>query len=61
MASPALIEARSVAYTNPAEGGTSGIYFVSVAERFGILLSRPARRFTPRMAATSSRDRANST
>jgi molybdate transport system substrate-binding protein len=32
----ALIEARSVAYTNPAEGGTSGIYFASVAERFGI-------------------------
>jgi len=31
-----LIEARSVAYTNPAEGGTSGIYFTSVAERFGI-------------------------
>jgi molybdate transport system substrate-binding protein len=32
----ALIDARSVAYTNPAEGGTSGIYFASVAERFGI-------------------------
>ena len=32
----ALIDARSVAYTNPAEGGTSGIYFNSVAERFGI-------------------------
>ena len=32
----ALLEARSVAYTNPAEGGTSGIYFASVAERFGI-------------------------
>jgi len=32
----ALIEARSVAYTNPAEGGTSGIYFNGVAERFGI-------------------------
>jgi molybdate transport system substrate-binding protein len=32
----ALIAARSVAYTNPAEGGTSGIYFNSVAERFGI-------------------------
>jgi molybdate transport system substrate-binding protein len=32
----ALIEARSVAYTNPAEGGTSGIYFASVAEHFGI-------------------------
>jgi len=32
----ALIEARSVAYTNPAEGGTSGIYFTGVAERFGI-------------------------
>jgi molybdate transport system substrate-binding protein len=32
----ALVEARSVAYTNPAEGGTSGIYFASVAERFGI-------------------------
>ena len=31
-----LLEARSVAYTNPAEGGTSGIYFTSVAERFGI-------------------------
>jgi len=32
----ALMDARSVAYTNPAEGGTSGIYFNSVAERFGI-------------------------
>src|SRR6266851_7300633 len=32
----ALVEARSVAYTNPAEGGTSGIYFNGVAERFGI-------------------------
>jgi molybdate transport system substrate-binding protein len=32
----ALVEARSVAFTNPAEGGTSGIYFTSVAERFGI-------------------------
>jgi molybdate transport system substrate-binding protein len=32
----ALIAAKSVAYTNPAEGGTSGIYFVSVAERLGI-------------------------
>src|SRR5215831_16724382 len=32
----ALIEAQSVAYTNPAEGGTSGIYFTGVAERFGI-------------------------
>jgi molybdate transport system substrate-binding protein len=32
----ALIEAKSVAYTNPAEGGTSGIYFASLAERFGI-------------------------
>jgi molybdate transport system substrate-binding protein len=32
----ALIEARSVAYTNPAEGGTSGIYFAGLAERFGI-------------------------
>jgi len=31
-----LIAARSVAYTNPAEGGTSGIYFTSVAEGFGI-------------------------
>jgi molybdate transport system substrate-binding protein len=32
----ALVEARSVAYTNPAEGGTSGIYFNSLAERLGI-------------------------
>jgi molybdate transport system substrate-binding protein len=32
----ALIDARSVAYTNPAEGGTSGIYFAGLAERFGI-------------------------
>ena len=32
----ALIDAKSVAYTNPAEGGTSGIYFASLAERFGI-------------------------
>jgi molybdate transport system substrate-binding protein len=32
----ALIEARSVAYTNPAEGGTSGIYFAGLTEKFGI-------------------------
>jgi molybdate transport system substrate-binding protein len=32
----ALIAARSVAYTNPAEGGTSGIYFNSLTERLGI-------------------------
>jgi molybdate transport system substrate-binding protein len=32
----ALVEAKSVAYTNPAEGGTSGIHFASVTERLGI-------------------------
>jgi molybdate transport system substrate-binding protein len=32
----ALVAARSVAYTNPAEGGTSGIYFAGLAARFGI-------------------------
>jgi molybdate transport system substrate-binding protein len=32
----ALVAARSVAYTNPAEGGTSGIYFAGLAERLGI-------------------------
>jgi molybdate transport system substrate-binding protein len=32
----ALINARSVAYTNPAEGGTTGIYFAGLAERLGI-------------------------
>jgi len=32
----ALIAARSVAYTNPAEGGTSGIYFSGLTERLGI-------------------------
>jgi molybdate transport system substrate-binding protein len=32
----ALIEARSVAYTDPAEGGTTGIYFAGLAERLGI-------------------------
>ena len=32
----ALIAARSVAYTDPAEGGTSGIYFAGLAERLGI-------------------------
>jgi molybdate transport system substrate-binding protein len=32
----ALIEASSVAYTDPAEGGTSGIYFTALAERLGI-------------------------
>lgn len=32
----ALVAAKSVAYTNPAEGGTSGIYFASVTERLGI-------------------------
>jgi molybdate transport system substrate-binding protein len=32
----ALVEAHSVAYTNPAAGGTSGIYFTALAERLGI-------------------------
>ena len=32
----ALVAAKSVAFTNPAEGGTSGIYFTGLAERLGI-------------------------
>src|SRR5947209_3930177 len=32
----ALVDARSVAYTDPAEGGTTGIYFAGLAERLGI-------------------------
>src|SRR5271169_2801507 len=32
----ALLAARSVAYTHPAEGGTSGIYFDGLAQRLGI-------------------------
>jgi molybdate transport system substrate-binding protein len=32
----ALVAAGSVAYTNPAEGGTSGIHFAKVANDFGI-------------------------
>jgi molybdate transport system substrate-binding protein len=32
----ALVDAHSVAYTNPAAGGTSGIYFTALAERLGI-------------------------
>ncbi len=32
----ALIAARAVAYTNPAEGGTSGIHFAKVADALGI-------------------------
>jgi molybdate transport system substrate-binding protein len=32
----ALVAARSIAFTNPAEGGTSGIYFASLADRMGI-------------------------
>src|SRR5260370_32099719 len=32
----ALIAARSIAYTNPAEGGTSGIHFAGLADRFGL-------------------------
>jgi molybdate transport system substrate-binding protein len=32
----ALVEAKSVAYTNPAEGGTSGIYFAGLVDRLGI-------------------------
>jgi molybdate transport system substrate-binding protein len=32
----ALINARSIAYTDPKEGGTSGIYFDGLAERLGI-------------------------
>ncbi|MEA2975286.1 MAG: hypothetical protein QOF19_806 [Alphaproteobacteria bacterium] len=31
-----IMDARSVAYTDPAEGGTSGLYFVGVLDRFGI-------------------------
>jgi molybdate transport system substrate-binding protein len=32
----ALVAAKSVAFTNPAEGGTSGIHFANVAEQLGI-------------------------
>jgi molybdate transport system substrate-binding protein len=32
----ALVEAKTVAYTNPAAGGTSGIYFTELSERLGI-------------------------
>jgi molybdate transport system substrate-binding protein len=32
----ALVASKTVAYTNPAEGGTSGIYFAGLAERLGI-------------------------
>jgi molybdate transport system substrate-binding protein len=32
----ALLAARSIAYTDPAEGGTSGIYFNNLADKFGI-------------------------
>jgi molybdate transport system substrate-binding protein len=32
----ALVAARSVAYTNPAEGGTSGIYFDGLIQRMDI-------------------------
>jgi molybdate transport system substrate-binding protein len=31
-----LVAANSIAYTNPAEGGTSGIHFAKVAKDFGI-------------------------
>lgn len=31
-----LIEVRSVSYTDPAEGGTSGLYVVRLLDRFGI-------------------------
>jgi molybdate transport system substrate-binding protein len=31
-----LVAAHSVAYTNPAEGGTSGIYFETVTQRLGV-------------------------
>jgi molybdate transport system substrate-binding protein len=30
------VAAKSIAYTNPAEGGTSGIYFAGLAERLGV-------------------------
>ena len=32
----ALVAARSIAFTNPAEGGTSGIYWADLAARLGI-------------------------
>jgi len=32
----ALVGARSIAYTDPAEGGTSGIYFNGLADRLGV-------------------------
>jgi molybdate transport system substrate-binding protein len=32
----ALVEAKSVAFTDPAAGGTSGIYFTGLAQRLGI-------------------------
>jgi molybdate transport system substrate-binding protein len=32
----ALLATKSIAYTDPAAGGTSGIYFTSLADRLGI-------------------------
>jgi molybdate transport system substrate-binding protein len=32
-----LLAARSVAYTDPREGGTSGLYLIGVLDRFGII------------------------
>ena len=32
----ALVAAKSVAFTDPAEGGTSGIYFAGLTDRLGI-------------------------
>ena len=50
-----LIDARSVAYTDPREGGTPASTSLGVADRFGIADSSPRRRCSPVAATRRSR------
>ena len=61
----ALVDARSVAYSDPREGGASSIYFVGVLDRFGIaeavaskaVLTKGGRAAVEKVAKRRGRDR----
>lgn len=44
----ALLKAKSIAYSNPASGGASGVYFANLLERMGIAEAmKPKTKFPP--------------
>ena len=50
-----LLAARAIAYTDPAAGGASGIYFAKLLERLGIAAAVNAKTRFPRPPASPAR------